>query len=114
MEVKPSTGADLQQGKRLGPVARDPCQAQSQGEAPADLVGLRIAVLQQLPETISMFDAEAPESGRRPVVDGPSAAMDGVVGGERVVAPVAHQVVDRREQQAGATLAGRGPQQQFE
>jgi len=81
-------------------------EAQAKSDAAADLVGLGGPVAQEPAELVAVPGAECCEGRHELVVDGPPAAVDRVVGGQRRIGSRCQEQVHRREQQGGPPLLG--------
>lgn len=81
-QIEPGAGAHLGQRHRAGPAPRDLGQAQAEGHAAADLVGLGGPVAHQPGQLVAVGVAERGEGGPQAGVGRPLAAVDRVVSGQ--------------------------------
>jgi hypothetical protein len=80
-EVQPGAGTHLDEGQRTWPALAHVVEAESEGDAAADLVGLRRPGTQEPGKLIPVLAAERGEGRRKLIVDRPPAAVHRIVRG---------------------------------
>ena len=111
-QVEPGAGTGLSQHQRPRPAPLDVSEANAQGHAAPNFVGLGGPVAQQPDQFAAVLGAERGKRREQMRIDRAQPAVGGVVGGQRRVWVGCQEQVHRREQQARPPLFPGGLQEQ--